>query len=501
MRFRVRPVLFLLSLFFVVVVKSTSIGSTTTFTFTGDCTADCEGTATAQLVVSGYTPGNALASANLVSFTYHSDFMNFTVSQGDAGATLSGTIPASLPSNASVSVSATGKLFNSFGSGFWCAGVDACEGDEGENGVWNATAITLAGPTATAQVGVAYNSSVQASNGVPPYTYTRTAGSLPTGLSLNTNTGAITGTPQAAGPFTFTIQATDSAVSAPPPGNTPANAKRRTALAGSPAASTSSQFTITVSPATLTLTGPTTTAQVGVVYNSSLLASGGVQPYTFAITSGSLPNGLTLNTTNGAITGTPTQNGLFIFTARVTDSFVTPTGNTPALGARRAALAGSPATQTSNTFSITVAAAPLTLNGPNPNAQIGVLYNSSLTGNGGVPPYTFSITGGSLPPGLSLNTNTGGITGVPNGLGTFTFTGRVTDSQGSGNTPADRARRTALAGSPTTSSSSSFTITVTPGGSTFGAPALSDWMLVILAGAIAATGVILARRAQAGTSS
>jgi hypothetical protein len=56
------------------------------------------------------------------------------------------------------------------------------------------------------------------------------------------------------------------------------------------------------------------------VYSSSLGAIGGTPPYTFAITVGVLPIGLGINTSTGAITGTPTTLGVFPYTARVTDS-------------------------------------------------------------------------------------------------------------------------------------------------------------------------------------
>lgn len=59
---------------------------------------------------------------------------------------------------------------------------------------------------------------------------------------------------------------------------------------------------------------------MGVAYSQTLVASGGTSPYTWALVSGSLPGGLSLNSSSGAITGTPTTTGTFNFTVEVTDS-------------------------------------------------------------------------------------------------------------------------------------------------------------------------------------
>jgi len=245
------------------------------------------------------------------------------------------------------------------------------------------TTLALGCPTGTAQVNVAYSSALVASGGVAPYTFSITSGSLPPGLTLNTSTGAITGTPTTAGTYNFTAQIVDSQ------GNT-----------------ATSSCSIVVSP-TLTLSCPNGTAQVGVAYSSALVASGGVAPYTFSITSGSLPSGLTLNTSTGAITGTPTTAGMYNFTAQVVDS----KGNTA-------------------TSSCSIVVSGLTLSCPAGSAQLGAAYSSALVASGGVAPYTFSIISGSLPPGLTLNTSTGAITGTPTTAGTYNFTAQVVDSKG-----------------------------------------------------------------------
>lgn len=170
--------------------------------------------------------------------------------------------------------------------------------------------ISLACATNTGQVNASYSSGLVVSGGVGPYTFSITSGALPPGLTLNTLTGAITGKPTMAGPFSFTAKVVDST--------------------GTAAGTTTANCTITISnppPSPLALACATSSGQVGVAYNSALVASGGVAPYTFSITSGALPTGLNLNTSTGAITGTPGAAGPFNFTAQVLDSSGNPATN------------------------------------------------------------------------------------------------------------------------------------------------------------------------------
>jgi hypothetical protein len=150
-------------------------------------------------------------------------------------------------------------------------------------------------------VGTPYNQIVSASGGTPAYSFAISSGALPTNLLLNSATGAITGTPTAAGTFTFTITATDS---------TGCSGSRlytiTIASTGCPA--------ITLSPATL----PPATAQV--FYSQAVTASGGTAPYAYTISAGALPSGLTLNPATGVISGMPLTGGLFNFTVRATDA-------------------------------------------------------------------------------------------------------------------------------------------------------------------------------------
>jgi hypothetical protein len=148
-------------------------------------------------------------------------------------------------------------------------------------------------------VGTAYSQTVTASGGTAPYLFSLSSGALPTGLLLNGATGAITGTPTAAGTFTFTITATD------------ANGCNGSRLYEISIASPGCPV-ILLSPTTLppgTLLFP---------YSQQITASGGTPPYTFVIAAGALPAGLVLSP-SGLISGAPQQPGIFNVTIRATD--------------------------------------------------------------------------------------------------------------------------------------------------------------------------------------
>jgi hypothetical protein len=115
-----------------------------------------------------------------------------------------------------------------------------------------------------------------------------------------------------------------------------------------------------------------------VAYNSTLTATGGTPPYAFSIINGSLPPGVALDASTGAITGIPTATGSYNFTVRVVDS-TEPTPN--------------PMTAS---FSIVVGPLAITLSQPAATAQVDVAYNSTLTATGGTAPYTFSIISTAL---------------------------------------------------------------------------------------------------------
>lgn len=147
--------------------------------------------------------------------------------------------------------------------------------------------------------GTAYSTQFTATGGSGTYTFTRTAGTLPTGLSLTT-AGVLSGTPTVPGSFTFTITANDGA------GLTGARAYTIVVAANAGIYS--------ILPAALP------NASQGMLYAAQLSASGSyAAPVAYAITSGALPSGLEMSSA-GAITGTPTVNGNFSFVVQATDA-------------------------------------------------------------------------------------------------------------------------------------------------------------------------------------
>ena len=164
--------------------------------------------------------------------------------------------------------------------------------------------------------------------------------------------------------------------------------------------------------AALTILTPSTlpTAYVNVPYSQTIAVSGGVQPYTFSVSTGSLPTGLSLNAATGVISGTPVTTGISTFTIKVTDS--------NASGA---------ATTTAN-FDLTVLQKLALANRTLPDGRIGTAYSLQLDATGGTPPYTFSLAKNStMPAGVSLSTS-GLVSGTPTVAAANTFGVVITDS-------------------------------------------------------------------------
>lgn len=252
------------------------------------------------------------------------------------------------------------------------------------------------GPLGDGTVGGAYLGYLVSTGGTGTDTWSITNGSLPPGLTLDPNAGTITGTPTVSGSYTFTAQVTDS--SAP---------TQQTA---------SASVSITVDAAS-SLTVATTQPPDGTAgqpYSLALAATGGLGAVTWKVTGGSLPAGLLLDATTGQLTGTPQAKavGTAMFTVQATDS------SSPA----QVATASESMTvhPTSDPLAVTTTSLP--------TMTAGQDYAAQLTSTGGLAPVTWSVTAGSLPPGLNLDPATGMLTGTATASGTFAFTAQVTDA-------------------------------------------------------------------------
>ncbi|MEI7992688.1 MAG: putative Ig domain-containing protein, partial [Actinomycetota bacterium] len=153
---------------------------------------------------------------------------------------------------------------------------------------------------------------------------------------------------------------------------------------------------------------------VGTTYSQALAGSAGTTPYAWSVNSGSLPAGLSLNPSTGEIGGNPTVAGTASFSIKITDS---------------ASLVAT------KSLSITIAAPVTVTTASLANGAVGTAYSATLAASGGTGTYTWGVTGGSLPAGLSLASSTGRSRATPTTAATSNFT--VTATDGIGRTSAN----------------------------------------------------------------
>lgn len=232
----------------------------------------------------------------------------------------------------------------------------------------------------------AYANKLVANGGKAPLYYQVIAGDLPPGVKMST-AGVFSGTPTATGTYHFTVDLLDAAA---------------------PTDESTTDFTLVVNPITIDYTPPTTPGLQGKAYSGKFTALGGKPTLVWARVSGTIPPGLTLSSA-GVLSGTPSVASTFTLTVGATDKAV-------------------PANTATLTVSITIEPLSFTSTGTPDVYQ----YESTTikpTVNGGKAPLTFSISAGSLPPGLKLTASSGQISGTPTTTGTYNFTLTVTDSQ------------------------------------------------------------------------
>jgi len=242
---------------------------------------------------------------------------------------------------------------------------------------------------------LAYQEQIQPAGGIPPYHFVLGQfSSMPPGLTLNTATGKISGTPTTIGDSYLVVLITDSAP-------TPVTINPLVTLHVQP-------------PLSIQTTSLPDYAR-GLNYSSTLNIVGGRAPYTAQLVSGALPDGLTLSAspypTSFYMTGSPTKDGLFSFTVQISDSYEVP--NT-----------------VKQAYQIRISD-QMSLTGPQLDQ---ILYNQNYSKNfpvtGGFPPYKWSID--VAPAGLNFDTSTGTLSGIPKSVGTFLS---VINAQDSSNPP------------------------------------------------------------------
>jgi hypothetical protein len=306
----------------------------------------------------------------------------------------SGSLPTGLSLSSGGVLTGTISAFGNFTFTIRVTDAASPQGSGTKSYTWAITPALSIYPTQIPQFSVGTNLSgtgFTTLGGTSPYTYTVSVGSLPPGTSINTS-GVGSGNPTLAGTYNFSITATDSST---------------------PQGSVTQAYSQVVTPALLISPASLNSVNLGAPVSIQFTGSGGSPPYNWGpggTYSGTLPNGLTFNQNTQILSGTPSTAGTYTFalafydyaytTASVIQNYSWTIVN-PALGIAPSVLGG---------------------------AQQFNSYSQTFTGTGGVAPYSFSVTAGTIPSGLTFNAGSATLSGVPDTTGSYSFDLQVTDS-------------------------------------------------------------------------
>jgi len=277
----------------------------------------------------------------------------------------------------------------------WQGGASWCQDDKQSQWQFQITVVQgiqiqqRQATLSTAQLTVPYNLQFTATGGTP--TWSVSSGALPAGLTLDSSSGLLSGTPTAAGDFTFKITATSGS------------------------RSDTQTYNLSVVEPLKVVRPAASSAEIGLPFSIVVKATGGRAPYTWSATG--LPSGFTLDAATGVISGIPSVLSSAPVKVTVTDAL----GLTNTLD-----------------VSLPVAAKLAIKKGALPTAKVGSLYSARLVTIGGFGPFKWTIgprlSGVSrfagLPPAIKLNPNTGRLSGVARRAGTYRFRIQAIDKLG-----------------------------------------------------------------------
>ena len=310
--------------------------------------------------------------------------------------------------------------------------------------------VTVTNPgTQTGTVGTADNVQIQATDSETGKTFAYSATDLPIGLTINSSTGEITGSPTMAGSFTTTVTVND----------------------GTSASSVNFDWTVgTTAPTgnTVTVTNPgAQTGTVGTAASLQIQATDSASGQTLTYSATGLPAGLSISSTTGLISGSPTTAGSSSVTVTVTDG-------TGASGT--ASFTWAISTSTGNTVTVT--------NPGNQTGTVGTAASLQIQATDSASGQTLTYAAAGLPAGLSISSSTGLVSGTPTTAATSSVTVTATDTTGASGSASFTWTIGSTSPPPTGSCSVSYTPDDWTGGFTAnveitntGSSAINGWTL------------------------